>query len=264
MLLPLPQRTLTKGRTDFNATDFSNVIAQKGLALKWSQSASCPCSNLTGDLNLDLAFVGSGDTSIDTQHNPSCTVCKGNGTLYHSPQTIQGIVTSAEGDYLNTRFGGYRDGTINITLEPEHLPSFGDRFELVDSVLLYQEMIKDNQQNTLSLRFPIQSRTLELATGTVTRGVMYATYSDQTTKLTVNSELVEGTHFTVNNNVINWINKPANVDKFSFTYFMHPTYTCLAFANSVRDTRIRKKSPVDKTISLPVGVQCKLDFLGDV
>ena len=263
MLLPLPERTLTKGRVDFRDADFSITIAQKGLFIRWSQSAPCPCASKTNELNLDLDYIGAGDRSIDTQYNPACPVCSGNGTIYHSPQTIQGIVASAEGEYLNARFGGYRDGVINITVEPEHLPSFGDKFEVLDSVMLYQETIDDNGQNTLALRFPIIPRTMTLATGDVTVGVMYATYSDATTHQTAAAELVEGVDFNVVNGEISWINKPNNAGKFSFSYFMHPTYTCMAFANSMRDTHIRRKSLTDRTVALPVRVLCKLEFLGD-
>lgn len=263
MLLPLPERTLTKGRVDFRDVDFSVAIAQKGLFLRWSQSAPCPCSSRTHELNLDLDYIGVGDTSIDTQYNPSCPVCGGNGIIYHSPQTIQGIVASAEGEYLNARFGGYRDGVVNITVEPEHLPSFGDRFEVLDSVMLYQETVDDNGLNTLSLRFPIIHRTMTIATGDIVVGVMYATYADATTNQSTGVELIEGVDFSIVDGSVNWLNKPVNAGKFSFTYFMHPTYTCIAFANSMRDTHIRRKSLNDRTVALPVRIQCKLEFLGD-
>jgi len=263
MLLPLPDRSLRTGRVDFRDDDLSRVIMQKGLALRWTQSAPCPCSSRTNELNLDLDYIGAGDASIDTQYNPGCPVCDGGGTIYHSAQTVQGIVTRAEGQYLNARFGGYRDGVINITLEPEHLPSFGDRFEILDSVMLYQETIEDNGADTLPLRFPIIPRTITLATGDVTVGVMYAAYAGVDFQ-TVNTELSEGVHFSINaQGEIAWIDKPVGISKFSFTYFIHPTYTCIAFANSVRDTHIRRKSPVERVASLPVRIECKLEFLGD-
>lgn len=263
MLLPLPEQSLTKGRVDFFPTDFSVAIQQKGLFLRWSQSAPCPCSSRTNELNLDLDYIGAGDTSIDSQYNPACPICAGNGTIYHSVQTIQGIVASAEGDYLNARFGGYRDGLVNITVEPEHLPSFGDKFEILDSVMLYQETVEDNGTNTLPLRFPVVKRSMTLSTGTVEVGTMYATYADNTTLETSVNQLSEGVDFQIDaNGSIQWLNKPANAGKFSFSYFMHPTYTCVSFSNSVRDTHIRKKSLVDRTVALPVRVQCKLEFLG--
>lgn len=264
MLLPLPDRSMTKGRIDFRPDDFSTAIAQKGLYVRWTQAAECPCSGHTRDLNLDLEYIGAGDVSVDTQYNPACPVCSGSGTIYHSPQTIQGIVTSAEGEYLNARFGGYRDGVVNITLEPEHLPSFGDKFEVLDSVMLYQESVKDNGLDTLALRFPIVPRSMTLATGEVTVGVMHATYSLSTNYQATGIELVEGVDFTIVDGAVTWVNKPANVDKFSFSYFMHPTYTCIAFANSMRDTHVRRKSLHERIVAMPVRIQCKLEFLSDV
>jgi hypothetical protein len=265
MLLPLPPRNLTKARVDFNVDDFATLIAQKGLNLRWQQAAQCPCSSKTDDLNLDLDFVGANlpDQSFDTQYNSGCPICDGKGVIYHSAQDIQGVVASAAGDYLNARFGGYHDGVINISLNPEHLPSFGDKFEILDSVMLYSEAVEDNGLNTLSLRFPIVERTMTLATGNVTVGVIYGTYADAITRVTQAVELTQGVDFRVTNGEIEWINKPANAGKFAFSYYAHPTYTCVAFPNSVRDTHIRKKSPVEKNAPMPVRVQCKLEFLGE-
>jgi len=263
MLLPLPSRNLAKARVDFSADDFATLIAQKGLNLRWRQAAECPCSARTADLNLDLNFVGANEQSIDNQYNNECPVCDGKGILYHSEQSIQGVVSSAAGDYLNARFGGYHDGVINISLNPEHLPNFGDKFELLDSVMVYSQAIEDNGQNTLPLRFPIVRRTMTLAGGDVTVGVLYATFADATTNVTQAVELTEGVDFQVTNGEIEWLNKPANAGKFTFSYYAHPTYICVAFPNSVRDTHIRKKSPVDRHAPLPVRVQCKLEFLGE-
>lgn len=260
MLLPIEQESLTSGRVDFNNKEFRKIINQKGLNIRWSATATCACTTKSTDLNLDLNYVGSGDLGTQNDFNHACTFCTGTGKIYHTVQNVQGIVTNANGEYINATYGGYRDGVINITLNAEHLASFGDRFELIDSVMLYQEIIEDNNQNTLSLRFPIQARTLELATGTTTVNVMYCAYTDKTTGLTVGT-LVENTDFTVANNTIQWINKPANVGRYTFSYFIHPTYTCIAFANSVRDTHIRKKSVQEKNVSMPVRIQCKLEFL---
>ena len=145
MLLPLPARNLTKARVDFSTDDFAKLIAQKGLNLRWRQAAECPCSMRTSDLNLDLNYVGANtpDVSIDSQYNSECPSCDGSGVIYHSAQNIQGVVSSAAGDYLNSRFGGYHDGVLNISLNPEHLPNFGDKFELLDSVLVYSQAIED-------------------------------------------------------------------------------------------------------------------------
>ena len=172
------------------------------------------------------------------------------------------MVASAAGDYLNARYGGYHDGVINISLNPEHLPSFGDKFELLDSVMLYSEAVEDNDQDTLSLRFPIVRRTMTLATGETTVGVLYGTYAT-TDYITPDVQLTEGVEFEVINGDISWINKPVNVSKFAFTYYAHPSYTTIAFPHSIRDTHVRRKSLTERIVPMPVQVQCKLEFLGE-
>jgi hypothetical protein len=263
----LPTQNLTKTRVDFRDSEFRKLIAQKGLNVKWTQTAQCPCSAKTTDLNMDINYIGVDvpDKAIDTSFNSDCPVCDGGGKIYHSPQNIQAVVTGAEGDYINARFGGYRDGVINLTLNPEHLPAFGDRFELLDSVMLYQETIEDNGENVLPLRFPVQQRTLKLAGPNNTivpkvLGVPYCTYS--VNNLTVeNGELVEGTHFNVTDNKIAWVSKPANATKFTFSYYIHPSYICVGFPNSVRDTHVRFKQQAEVNTPLPLRIQAKLEFL---
>ena len=258
----LPPQSLTKTRADFRDVEFRKLIAQKGLNVRWTQTAQCPCSTRTNDLNMDIDYIGADapDKSIDSSFNASCPVCSGEGKIYHSAQNIQAVVTNAEGDFLNARFGGYRDGVINLTLNPEHLPAFGDRFELLDSVMLYQETIEDNGENTLALRFPIQQRTMKLVGGTITIGVTYSSYS-QNNVTVEGAELVEGTHFTIVDNEISWTNKPANVNKFTFSYYIHPSYICVGFPNSVRDTHVRFKQTSEVNTPLPIRIQAKLEFL---
>lgn len=263
MDFPLPIQNLTKTRVDFRDSEFRKLIAQKGLNIRWTQTAQCPCSSRTNDLNMDIDYIGADvpDKSIDTSFNTGCPICKGEGKIYHSPQNIQAVVTGAEGDYINARFGGYRDGVLNLTLNPEHLPAFGDKFELLDSVMLYQEIVEDNGGITLPLRFPIQQRTLKLRNENKTIGVTYCSYSLDTTFVTQNVELAEGVDFTIVNNVINWVNKPANVSKFTFSYYIHPSYICVGFPNSVRDTHVKFKQVSDVNTPLPIRIQAKLEFL---
>ena len=261
MLFELPEQSPTKTRADFRDVEFRKLIAQKGLNVRWTQTAQCPCSLKTEELNMDISYIGvnSPDKSIDHSNKNSCPVCKGKSKIYHSPQGIKAVVTGAEGDYINARFGGYRDGVINLTLNPEHLPAFGDRFELLDSVMLYQETIEDNGLDTLALRFPIQQRTLKLSTGNKIVGVTYCSYA--VNNLTVNAELVEGVDFTIVDNKISWNNKPNAVSKFTFSYYIHPSYICVGFPNSFRDTHVRFKQQSDVNTPLPVRIQAKLEFL---
>jgi len=260
-LLPSPPMDQRLTRPDFDEDAFRRTIAQKGNFLTWSQAAECPCKPKNEALGLDLSEVGDVADS-GAGHLTSCPVCKGSGLLYHSPQEVQAIITGAEDEYLNARFGGYREGLVNITVNPEHLPSFGDRFVMKQSVMIYRETIDITEANTYSLRFPIASRNLRLATGNTTAEVLYAHRADAATGLAVvGGELVQGTHFSVVDGEIVWILKPAVGSRVSFSYFINPSYIVVSYPNSIRDTKIITGRTTDTFTNLPVRVQAKLEFL---
>ena len=257
----LPDKPYTLSRVDFRDPEFRRLFAQKGLYIKWTQASECPCQNIVAtEHGLDLQNID--DINVNPSFNPVCPLCKGKGLIYHSAQTIQAIVTKAEDDFLNARFGGYKDATVNISLLPEHLPCFGDQFELTESIMVYRETIVIGAANTSSTRFPIQSRTLNLATGTKVVDVTYAHKASKVNgQAIVGGELVSGVDFNVVNNEIVWVNKPEVGTRVGLSYYMHPTYTCVSYPNSVRDTHNRVKTPVDKLLPMPIQIQAKLAFL---
>lgn len=258
---PSPPQNQTLTRADFDEATFRRAIAQKGLPVRWEQAAECPCVSTSGDLTLDLSEMGDPSVSEETASS-ACPLCKGVGLFYHSPQDIDAVVTGAEEDYIAAQYGGVRDGVMNFTVNPEHLPSFGDRFSLIHSVMLFRETLVVGAGPTSTTRFKIATRTLNLASGETTAEVIYAHVADPVTKLgVVGGELVQGTDFNVVDGEIEWINKPATGSRVALTYFINPTYIVISYPNSIRDTRILKKQPAEKFISLPVRVQAKLEFL---
>lgn len=258
----LPEQNLVKTRADFAQGEFRKLIAQKGIRLEWSQAAMCPCAVETGELNIDLNEVGA--TSIEevsTQQSMSCPICEGRGRYFHSPQVVRGVVAGADTEWLNARYGGFKDGVVMISLNPEHLASHGDRFKLVDSVLMFKEVVAYKGGATLKTRYPIVQREMDLAEGEVSIGVVYCSYSNA--GLGTGLELVEGEDFTINEEgLIEWINAPLVGSRVTLSYYAHPAYTCVGFPHSVRDSRSIKKSPTDYPVTLPVQIQAKLDFLG--
>lgn len=258
---PPQDQSLT--RVDFDDNAFRRTIAQKGLTLTWHQAAECPCRPKATDLGMDLTgVVDIADSS--TGHNVICPVCKGTGFLYHSPQDVQAIITSAEDDYLNARFGGYKEGLVNITLNAEHLPCFGDRFVLGSSVMLYRETVDITAEEVYALRFPIATRTLTLAGGVQQFQVIYSHATDAATGLAlVGGELTQEVDFTVKAGQIEFVPgmKPAVGARVSFTYFINPSYVVVSYPNSIRDTQVLFKKPAAEVVSLPVRVQAKLEFL---
>lgn len=255
-----PEQSLTLTRGDFDEATFRRLVAQKGLAVRWTQTAECPCKPKSVDTGFNLQDIddidsGEGATS-------ACPVCAGAGLIYHSPQEVKAIITGAEGDYLNARYGGYREGVINITLNPEHLPSFGDRLELLESVMLYRETIEVGALDLQPLRFAIAQRDLRLRDGDRSFRVIYAHKTDPLTGLALaDGDITESGDYAVEDSKIRWINKPEEGTRVSFTYFIHPTYTVASYPNSIRDTKTRKKSPTEQLTPLLVRVQAKLEFL---
>jgi hypothetical protein len=268
MEFPSVEQSLTQTRADFDMATFRRLIAQKGLSLSWSQCAECPCQPKSVDRGFDLSDID--DVDSGTGSVLGCPVCKGKGHIYHSPQDTQGIITNAEGEYLNARYGGYKEGLVSITLNPEHLPVFGDRFTLKNSVMIYRETITMvDGKNTYDLSFPIASRVTTLATGEATHDIIYLHIADQDTGLAI----VGGDHTTdwrgANQGYVvtdgkfirNNVGRLKDGMRVSISYLMHPTYTVVSYPNSVRDTRIRKKTNVDVHTPMPVRVQAKLEFL---
>lgn len=263
-----PDQSPTLTRADFDEATFRRLVAQKGLTLSWQQAAECPCQPKSEDNGFDLSNID--DIDSGAGNTVACPVCKGTGLIYHSEQEVKAIVTNAEGEYLNARYGGYREGLVNITLNPEHLPCFGDRFRLTQSVMLYRETITMvDGQNVYPLRFPIAERNLNLKNGPETHDLIYMHITDPDTGLA----LPDGEHTTdwrgINqgydiaggNFVRNNINRLLNGMRVSVSYFINPSYTVVSYPNSIRDTLVRKKSNQDSLVPLLVRVQAKLEFL---
>jgi len=270
MDFPSVEQSLSLTRADFDLNTFRRLIAQKGLRLEWKQSGECPCQPKSSDNGFDLQDID--DVDSGTGNAMACPVCNGTGIVYHSEQDVQGIITNAEGEYLNARYGGYREGLVSITLNPEHLPVFGDRFTIKDSVMLYRETITMvDGQNLYPLRFPVASRTVTLATGEQTHDIIYMAVTDPDTGLTVpgNDDIVTRYRGGNQGYIVtgdgkfqrNNLNRLQDGMRVSLTYFINPSYTVVSYPNSIRDTRIRKKSAVDKHTPMPVRVQAKLEFL---
>jgi hypothetical protein len=264
MDFPNPPQSNRKLRVDFDPTGFRLLLHQKGQDLRWTQTAECPCSPLSVDQGLDL--TGIDDIDSGTGNTLACPSCKGRGLIYHSPQNIRGVITHAEGEYLNSLYGGYREGLINISLNPENLPAFGDRLELTSSTMIYRETITMvSNVHLYDLRFPIAQRVnVDENNQDITHDVIYVHKTDPVTGLAlVDGDITSSNGYDVVNGQFRRINGGTLPDgaRCSITYFMHPTYTVVSYPNSVRDTQIIKKRPTDKFIHLPVRVQAKLEFL---
>jgi hypothetical protein len=246
---------------DFSEAEFRSLIQQKGVLLTWYQTAICPCSSETSDLS-SFEITSFTPSTQSSSNKVSCPVCRGSGKIFHSGQQIRGIISSADSDFITARYGGYKDAVINITVNPEHIPSAGDRYVITDSIMLFNEVIVF-AGGQVSTKYPIINREMTLATGDITLGVPYLAVAAPPSFETSATPLVQGTHFTVSSGKITFINAPAVGSRLSISYYMNPSYVAVSFPKTVRDSRAIAKSPDDYHIPLPLNFQAKLEFLGD-
>ena len=269
MILQARQPLKLVPRADFLPEEFRKRIFSHGLPLVWEQTAECPCTRKTTDYGFSISGVAPAPSSL-TQHQSDCLACKGRGYVYHSSQEIRAIVTSAKMDVERfSELGGseYGKGMVSITLLPEHLPAFGDRFTLKASHMVFRETILKSQNATDKPRYPIIQRAHDLAGGSTSFGVRYLLYADLNGVVDPGNLLYEGSDFQINNlGEIEWINPnttPPVGTRLSLEYYSNPRYVVLDHPHSIRDTRIKVKSPTEFHQNLPVQCTAGLEYLGE-
>lgn len=262
--LSTPTQNNKKARIDFRIDDFRKLLQQKGYRMKWEQSADCPCTlKTTSDSGLDLRNVNDIDVS-SIGSRPDCTLCGGLGIFYHSELEIRGLLTEALAVQTVEAFGTLQQGEGKVTLEPEHLPTYGDRFTLLDSVHVVRETLEINRVNGLlsniTLANPVVERTMTLAGGDVIIGILNLTVAsadgevlnttDRKALVTINAN---GTINLQNN-----LNVFPDGSKISITYYTNPRYVVNGYPHTTRDTRILKQN-VDGPAPMPVQCSVRLE-----
>ena len=271
----LPSRIPTKlrPRVDFDPEKFRKFILMRGLNVEWEMAARCPCSRLSTDVSGTSGLGYSGLISGIATHNTAeahleCTECKGSGWLRHSKQTIKALVHGAKNQPQPAQIlGDLQRGETGFTLLPEHLPSLYDTFRLLDSTIIFHEILTRGSTVISKTRYPIASRTLDLSSGTQSRKVLVCRKADSNGRI-VAGELVEGTDFQINaSGQIDWTigdalnTAPTSDQRFSVSYYCHPVYVVIDIPNVLRDTIRKTKAPTAVFQDLPVQCLAKLDFL---
>jgi hypothetical protein len=197
--------------------------------------------------------------------------------LYHSPHEIRAIFTSAKDkpDLLAT-YGEMSRGMASFSLLPEHLPSVRDRFTLLDSVMVYRETRTRTLDDSGSpatvegLRYPIASRTLDLAAGETTRSVLHCYKTNAAGIALAGGELVEGTDFVVDGDgKVNWSlgislgTSPAVGARYSLSYYCAPRYVSVDIPHTIRDTWTKTKAAVPGFVALLSQTTAMIDFLAE-
>lgn len=253
-------------RIDFDMEAFRKLVFAKGVDLQWEQCAECPCSRPASDFSLNLVQTATDHTGEARQ---DCTLCDGRGYFWHSPQTIRAIVTSASSNTERyALYGEYARGMVSVTTLPEHLPSYGDRFTLIDSVRVYRET-RTRKGTIEALRYPIEARSLDLESGVSSVSVLYLQRAGIDGLTTAQDALVLGTDYQVTTDgKIDFTlgdqsgGAPALNSRYSISYFARPRYYVADHPHTHRDSVFIRKSTVEKPLLLPLQVNCSFEFMG--
>lgn len=261
-ILTAKTQRLDKVRVDFFNQEFKRLLAQKGLRIQWEQRQHCPCFVSTSEYNFDLRNVD--DVFGRETINPTCPFCAGKGVITHSAQEIKAIVSGINSDYDQVEQGTVFLPEILLTLLPEHLPNFGDRFTLLDSSILRTEIIDCSTRviqgaiQRIPLSYQAVTRTLELEPDNVEKTILSVYYTDDDGNTV--GELPEeiggvpmwSYHEPTNSLQIQRLNNPGENARISVTYYASPSFVCLGQPYALRDTFIRNKGV---EIATPMVVQ---------
>lgn len=265
--LSVPSPVKLSPRPDFNLPKLRQDLYIRGQDVLWEQAAVCPCHRIQADnLGLDLDF-----TSSTSQRRPDCPNCKGSGYYYHDPITIRALVLGYMGNpELFSRYGGEMlNGHVMVTVQPEHLPAFLDRYTAVHMVSVYRE-VRTRAATVETLRYPIVTRDLELVAGSTSVNVLACHKADATGLAQTTGALTVGTDFDVTlAGGIDWTKgdtvthkAPAVGERYSIAYYMHPRFVVADHPHIARDTHNRTKTPTETPQALMVQVMARLEWLG--
>lgn len=274
MNLPPLQPPKLNPRADFRTSELRKLVYAKGFPCLWEQAAECPCHRqsdavVTGDFGYATPL---GKPAATGECRPDCVLCMGRGYFYHSAQETIAIFTGFNVTSEAWKaWGEHARGMASITLLPENLPAFRDRFTLLDAAVVHRESRVRTAAAVEALRYPIVTRQLQLATGPLNLAVLYAHRANTDGVATAADVLTGGVDFEVTSDgKIDWTlgnasgKAPVTNARYSISYFAHPRYVVTEFPHAVRDALTITKQPIGtpKHDPLPVQAMARLEFLG--
>ncbi|HRE87588.1 MAG TPA: hypothetical protein PK095_00490, partial [Myxococcota bacterium] len=142
-------------RVDFSPDEFRAQIQGWGHRMRWERALRCP-----GSQN----YVDAYDETIQARVRScrrGCPDCDGLGYIYTAAQDCKALVNDASADkkFLQT-FGEMAFGAVRLSLLPEHLPGWRDRFTDLDGARLYQEPPRIRKGAIEQLTYPILTRSM--------------------------------------------------------------------------------------------------------
>lgn len=272
-MIALPPRKPPKlgVRADFKPEEFRKIIFTDGLTLIWEMAQECPCARRTAATvtlgNMVDATGGEGHTA---EPRMDCVVCGGRGYFHHSAQEIVGIVTDARSDPRRFEVWGGENalGMVSISLLPENLPGFLDRFTMKNSVQLFREVRTRTADVVEALRYPVVPRVLDLQGGEQTIAVLHAYKAGADGVAPADGLLTVGVDFDVTvDGKIDWTKgiangkAPVEGGRYAMAYYAHPRWVVVNHPHAIRDTNVGFKKSAPEHQPLPVQAVCKLEFL---
>lgn len=233
-----------KTRADFRVDEFKKLLQQKGYFFRWRKAILCPCLNRE-----------------TVQTNPDCQTCDASGYFYLEPLQVQGVMTNLEKKKnIYRNLGEWLEGSAMLTIPPEYRPGFRDSFEMLHSVMTFNELIfKGNRRGIRS----DLSDGFDVGRYRIVRVLHMMYYVKGRPVL-----LEQGVHFEITNKGwIHWL-PPADAipdgTVISLNYEFHPVWVVITHSHVIRDTLTKFKQPSDTVQALPLQVGVKLDYMTDI
>lgn len=250
---------------DVDGGDIRRHVVGKSVRLWWEQAVQCPCRSVQ-ELN--------GVTRSTGEPSSTCTFCSGAGIMYVNGQQIVAMMTStSESSILYHEYGQYAKGTAWLTLLPEHVADYLDRYTLLDGIRTHGE-IRRRRATADKTRYPIIRRTFPVGAITNHSAKVYKTVGVQwcmaagADGVTTGVELVEGTDFEVDaDGKVDWTlgdelgTAPAEGELYSIRYYARPRMVLDDHTYLRRDLYAHEGGELCLT-PLPVRVLVLLDYLG--
>lgn len=240
---------------DINPAEYYDQINANGLRILWEQAVPCPCA----------------EHSETDSARFNCPICNSHGWEFLPGIETKAIVTSVSlKDAPLEVIGKWGFGLVFVTICPEQAPGYHDRFTLLDSAIVMQDLV-EHKGMIDSLRRPIVNRPMRLNVDgqpqEATLSVLHARKANEDGS--AGEELTLGQDFEVTEDgKIDWTKgiatgtAPAIGSRYSVRYFGQPAYQVIDHPNAIRDTIVRSKLVNQTQAPLPVRALCKLEWMG--
>jgi hypothetical protein len=287
----IPLTSKTDAAVRFDAENLRNQVVTGGVLVDWERASTCPCERR-------LTMAGASPTRT-SENRSDCAICGGSGIFYYGKTRIPALMTSAEKKpALFRQYGDFATAMIRLSVLPECLPSYLDRFTLVESTITYRES-RERKAQVETLRYPIAKR--KLVRGTlgnfnaaefIEAGVQMLITADADGMVDA-TPLVPNTDFAITaSGDLDWQlgdvtgRAPPVGDLYSIAYYCNPVYTAQGFPHAIRDVLVVDgdcdpattdppagwfrvdlgdgSSTIVRLDHLSVAVDCWLEFLGNL